>query len=99
MRRLLSALATLSICAAVLGGVPSPAAASTSASVSGAGSVEWQTVWRDDFNGPAGQGVNTEFWKYDLGQGVSVADDQPASGVVGHRRDRDDDELDGERAP
>lgn len=30
----------------------------------------WKTVWRDNFNGPAGSGVNPSFWKYNTGQGA-----------------------------
>jgi beta-glucanase (GH16 family) len=70
MQRLLTGLVTFTVCAAVLGSVPSPAAASTAAPRVGAAGGDWHTVWRDDFNGPAGRGVNTAFWKYDLGQGV-----------------------------
>jgi beta-glucanase (GH16 family) len=30
----------------------------------------WSRVWSDDFDGPAGSGVNPSVWKYDTGQGV-----------------------------
>jgi beta-glucanase (GH16 family) len=30
----------------------------------------WKTVFRDNFNGPGGSGVNPSSWKYDTGQGV-----------------------------
>ena len=30
----------------------------------------WTQVWSDTFDGPAGQGVDTASWKYDIGQGV-----------------------------
>ncbi|HSN12185.1 MAG TPA: 1,3-beta-glucanase, partial [Propionibacteriaceae bacterium] len=29
----------------------------------------WTTVWRDDFNGPAGTGLDRTQWLYDLGHG------------------------------
>lgn len=31
---------------------------------------DWQRVWQDDFNGPAGSGVDASAWKYNTGQGV-----------------------------
>jgi hypothetical protein len=46
----------------------SPAAAPSSGSEFDEGG--WQTVWRDNFNGPAGSGVNPSLWKYDTGQGA-----------------------------
>jgi beta-glucanase (GH16 family) len=33
-------------------------------------SGQWTLVWRDDFNGPAGRGINQKFWEYDIGRGV-----------------------------
>ena len=36
--------------------------------VHGAGG--WSRVWSDDFNGPAGTGVNQSVWKYNTGQGI-----------------------------
>jgi beta-glucanase (GH16 family) len=30
----------------------------------------WRRVWSDDFNGPAGSGVDRSVWKYDTGQGI-----------------------------
>lgn len=67
-QKLLIGLATLSICATALGAAPASASASTAAPESG--QRGWQSVWRDDFNGPAGSGVNPVYWNYDLGQGV-----------------------------
>ena len=29
----------------------------------------WKTQWYEHFAGPAGQGINTRYWKYDTGQG------------------------------
>jgi beta-glucanase (GH16 family) len=46
---------------------PPAAAPATGSEVEGGG---WKTVWRDNFNGPVGSGVNPSFWKYDIGQGV-----------------------------
>jgi beta-glucanase (GH16 family) len=31
---------------------------------------QWVQIWRDDFSGPAGRGVNSKFWRYDTGRGV-----------------------------
>jgi beta-glucanase (GH16 family) len=31
---------------------------------------QWAQVWSDNFIGPAGAGVNTAAWKYDLGHGI-----------------------------
>lgn len=50
-------------------GTATPAATGT-APVTGATSPPWKEVWSDDFNGPAGSGVNTAYWKYDTGNGV-----------------------------
>ena len=33
-------------------------------------SVSWEKVWSASFVGPAGSGVNTKYWKYDIGKGV-----------------------------
>ena len=30
----------------------------------------WERVWSDQFNGPAGTGVDPSIWKYDTGQGI-----------------------------
>ena len=30
----------------------------------------WSRVWSDEFNGPAGSGVDPSVWKYDTGQGI-----------------------------
>lgn len=30
----------------------------------------WVRIWRDDFIGPAGRGVNLKAWRYDTGRGV-----------------------------
>ena len=43
-------------------------AAAGSPPVHGAGG--WSRVWLDDFNGPAGTGVNPSVWKYNTGQGI-----------------------------
>lgn len=32
--------------------------------------ASWTPIWSDNFNGPAGTGVNTSNWIYDTGQGV-----------------------------
>ena len=39
------------------------------APVAGRG-TPWVRVWRDDFTGRAGRGVNPKFWRYDTGRGV-----------------------------
>jgi beta-glucanase (GH16 family) len=41
----------------------------TAGAPAGAGDP-WTTVWRDDFTGAAGSGVNPSDWKYNTGQGV-----------------------------
>jgi len=33
-------------------------------------STSWEKVWSASFAGPAGGGVNTNYWKYDTGEGV-----------------------------
>ena len=33
-------------------------------------SVRWVAVWKADFNGPAGSGIDTRYWKYDTGHGI-----------------------------
>lgn len=32
--------------------------------------VQWAQVWHDNFSGPAGQGINTQDWRYQTGYGV-----------------------------
>src|ERR1700759_3592538 len=34
------------------------------------GAGGWARVWSDDFNGPAGTGVDPSIWTYDTGQGI-----------------------------
>jgi beta-glucanase (GH16 family) len=49
--------------------VTSPASPSAAKSTDG---PAWQQVWADDFNGPAGSGVNTNYWEYINGHGNSL---------------------------
>lgn len=35
----------------------------------------WRQVWSGTFNGPAGSGVSTAKWKYDIGRGIFGAGD------------------------
>ena len=44
-----------------------PAAAAAAAPPPGGG---WSRAWIDDFNGPAGTGVDRSVWKYNTGQGI-----------------------------
>ena len=30
----------------------------------------WQKIWTEEFDGPAGGGINQQTWKYDVGQGI-----------------------------
>jgi beta-glucanase (GH16 family) len=62
-RLLLAGVAALAVVAASLAAVPD-AGASVPPVPSG-----WTQVFADDFNGPAGTGVNTADWLYDLGTG------------------------------
>jgi beta-glucanase (GH16 family) len=69
IHQLMIGLVASSMLATGLGIIPTSAAAA--ATVRPAASPRgWQTVWRDDFNGPAGSRVNPLYWKYDLGTGV-----------------------------
>ncbi|MFF7750896.1 glycoside hydrolase family 16 protein [Streptomyces sp. NPDC007971] len=61
-RALVAALATLGLAAAVATAAPAPANASAPTPPSG-----WTQVFLDDFDGPAGSGVNTSDWQYDTG--------------------------------
>ncbi|MFI1761220.1 glycoside hydrolase family 16 protein [Streptomyces sp. NPDC020800] len=61
-RALVAALASLGLAAAVATAATAPANASAPTPPSG-----WTQVFRDDFDGPAGSGVNTSDWQYDTG--------------------------------
>ncbi|MEU9986625.1 glycoside hydrolase family 16 protein [Streptomyces sp. NPDC048045] len=61
-RALVAALATLGLAAAVATAATAPANASAPTPPSG-----WTQVFLDDFDGPAGSGVNTSDWQYDTG--------------------------------
>jgi beta-glucanase (GH16 family) len=62
------ALTAAGAAAVVAAAVPFVAARSDN-SVALAGA--WQTVWTENFSGPAGAGVDTRYWQYDVGQGTS----------------------------
>lgn len=78
MKRSLSVLAVLSSMAmaiAVLAATAAAAATGSDPTAAAAvpplhGGWGWSRVWLDDFNGPAGTGVNPSVWKYDTGQGI-----------------------------
>lgn len=36
------------------------------------GSRDWQLVWADEFNGPAGEGIDTTVWNFDIGAGCDT---------------------------
>src|SRR4051794_5703976 len=64
----LSILSTMALAVALL---PATAAARRAVGASpGHGGGGWSQVWLDDFNGPAGTGVDTSVWKYNTGQGI-----------------------------
>jgi beta-glucanase (GH16 family) len=72
-RRLMAVLGVVAVAAAVAGARPAQAAASTSTAAgrqAAAAAGGWALVWRDDFTGPAGTGVDTADWKYNTGQGI-----------------------------
>lgn len=76
MKRSLLVLATLSSMAVVVmvaspadGATPSDAVAATGMP-SLLATDGWSRVWSDDFDGPAGTGVNPSVWKYNTGQGI-----------------------------
>ena len=52
------------------------------------------TVFSDDFTGAAGTGLNTANWLYDIGTSYPGG-----AAELGHRRGRDDDQLDRQRLP
>ncbi|MFE2374679.1 glycoside hydrolase family 16 protein [Streptomyces sp. NPDC059398] len=74
-RRLLTVLAALALPLAGLTGLAGPAgltgtaAASEPAAGSRTAAADWTTVFRDDFDGAAGTGLNTSDWLYDKGTG------------------------------
>ncbi|MET9529758.1 MULTISPECIES: glycoside hydrolase family 16 protein [unclassified Streptomyces] len=75
-RRLLTVLAALSLPVAGLTGLAGPAGLTGSAAASEpaagprtAAAADWTTVFRDDFGGAAGTGLNTADWLYDKGTG------------------------------
>jgi beta-glucanase (GH16 family) len=43
---------------------------SPATSANDASTAKWKTVWSEYFNGRAGTGVNTKYWRYNTGQGV-----------------------------
>jgi beta-glucanase (GH16 family) len=70
----LTALFTMAMAIALLPATAAAAATPGSASAT-AGSppphgAGWSRVWLDDFNGPAGTGVDRSVWKYNTGQGI-----------------------------
>jgi beta-glucanase (GH16 family) len=78
MKRLQLVLTILSFMAMAVALLPASAAATAapwgaiaaggSPPVHGAG--RWSRVWLDNFDGPAGTGVNPSAWKYNTGQGI-----------------------------
>jgi beta-glucanase (GH16 family) len=66
MRRSLSVLIILSSVAIAVALLPATAAAGSPSVHRGGG---WSRVWWDNFNGPAGTGVNPSVWKYNTGPG------------------------------
>ncbi len=64
-------LAALAAVSAAQSANASPPASADAASIAGAatGPAGWRTVVRDDFNGPAGAGLNPATWIYDAGTG------------------------------
>ncbi|AJE43486.1 glycoside hydrolase family 16 protein [Streptomyces nodosus] len=63
-RALVAVLGTMGLAVAAATAATLPANASAPAPPSG-----WNQVFLDDFNGPAGSGVDTGNWQYDLGTG------------------------------
>ncbi|MFJ8310635.1 MULTISPECIES: glycoside hydrolase family 16 protein [unclassified Streptomyces] len=61
-RAVIAVLSTLGLAAAAAAVVTLPASASAPAPPAG-----WSTVFTDDFNGPAGSGVDTANWQYTTG--------------------------------
>lgn len=61
-RALLAVLSVLGLAAGMIGAATAPAGASAPTPPSG-----WTEVFVDDFNGPAGTGVNTGNWRYSTG--------------------------------
>jgi beta-glucanase (GH16 family) len=77
VKRSLSVLAILSSMVMAMTVLPATVAAGATPSdvIAAAGipplqGARWSRVWLDDFNGPAGTGVNPSVWKYDTGQGI-----------------------------
>jgi beta-glucanase (GH16 family) len=70
MRRPQLALSTLSIVALTVALWPAGAGAAAPGRPPAHGKGRWARGWIDDFNGPAGSGVNPSVWKYNTGQGV-----------------------------
>ena len=74
MRRWL--LGILFLMATAVGVLPAIATARTTGGGARQGSPPaqeaggWERVWSDEFNGPAGTGVDPSIWKYDTGQGI-----------------------------
>lgn len=74
-RRLPAFLAALSLALTGLVGLTATSATTASASTApvvsadtaGSAAADWTTVFRDDFNGAAGTGLNRADWLYDLG--------------------------------
>jgi beta-glucanase (GH16 family) len=61
------------VVAVALAMLPAAAAAASSGSAAGPAPLAgqgWQRIWVDNFNGPAGSGVNPSVWKYDTGTGI-----------------------------
>lgn len=71
-RRLPAFLAALSLALTGLVGLTATSASAgtapvVSADTAGSAAADWTTVFRDDFNGAAGTGLNRADWLYDLG--------------------------------
>ena len=68
-RWLLAGFGTAAVSLAAM--LPSAAQASTAAAPAWEAGGGWNQAWIDDFNGPAGSGVNQSTWQYDTGPGSS----------------------------
>ncbi|MEU5274211.1 glycoside hydrolase family 16 protein [Streptomyces hygroscopicus] len=69
-RRRVAFLATLSLpLTGLLALTVSAATATTATAGEPAAAAEWTTVFRDDFDGAAGTGLNKDDWLYDIGTG------------------------------
>ena len=78
-RALTAVLSTLGLAAASAAAVALPATASAPPPPAG-----WTTVFTDDFNGPAGSGLNTANWQYTPAPATPAA--RPTSAPARSRR-------------